>query len=102
MVTSIQASITSCRGAGGFSISPTLSISWTIRYDHPAYKLLHVNGLTSYEEKYAHPAGGCDKVLEFVKREIDVMYRRGRASPLDKTECGADHLEVSRPLLAFF
>ena len=67
-------------------------------YNHPAYKLLRVNGLTSYEEKYAHPAGGCDKVLEFVKREIDVMFRSGRASPLDKTELGAGYLQVSRSL----
>ena len=103
MVTSLQASITSCRGAGGFSISPTLSIGWTVSYDHPVCKLLQVDRSTSYEEKYARPAGGRDKVLEFVKREIDVMFRSGRASPLDKTVNGEDYLQVSRSLLlAFF
>jgi hypothetical protein len=56
----------------------------------------HISSPETFEGTYSRPAGGLDKVLEFVKREMDEMFRNGKANPLDETRNNESYLQVSR------
>lgn len=86
----IKASIHLRRGAGGFSISPSLSCIRMVSDDSPAFKLVHT---WIRELFFGYISRSSDR--EVLIRKLQELFQHGRASPHDVTISGRSLLHVS-------
>lgn len=75
------------RGAGGFSIAPSLSLRVPLSPNHPGFFSIYIHGLRAKSERPE----------EFVNNIIDLLkhvFTTGQASPLDFGSDGNSFLDV--------
>lgn len=86
----VKASIHLRRGAGGFSLSPSLSCIRVVSYDSPAFKLIDARfGVLSFHVAPMVPA------FDVVIRKLRGLFQDGRASPHDVNPSGESLIHVS-------
>ena len=86
----VNASIHLRRGAGGFSISPSLSCVRVVSDDSPAFNLVG-----SYLRKLHFYSAVEDVDFGKIIRKLQELFRDGRASPRDVNPHGYSLLHVS-------
>ncbi|KAL4886819.1 hypothetical protein BJY04DRAFT_42296 [Aspergillus karnatakaensis] len=87
---SIHIMITMTRGAGAFSISPTIRIHAVVHWS-PAFELVHGVAWDSSARANAREAFGN------IKTRLLQMFHEGTASPTDRLEDGSTLLHVKLP-----
>ena len=77
------------RGAGGFSINPTLAFNSIVPSDSGPFKIMN----TSFT--FDASAADMQATFAFKKRELLHLYQQGKASPRDIDENGNTVMHVS-------
>lgn len=86
---SIAATFSVTRGAGAFSISPHFMLRAVVPWDSPAFRLLDMRA-ADLSKKFSSPVDYANWVIQ----ELDVLFRKGKASPTDVTPSGITLLHV--------
>ena len=84
----VNASIHLKQGAGGFSISPSLSCIRVVSDDSPAFDLVK-----TFLREHRFAVEGME--FNVTIRKLKELFRDGRASPRDVNPCGESLLHVS-------
>lgn len=79
----IEASISITRGAGGLSISPVLRCAHVVASDNPAFRLISKTLRLNLFKKWGPRSRIELTVLDIGIREIERLFREGKASPYD-------------------
>lgn len=85
---SVQASFTITKGAGSFSISPSLVFRAIVPVDSPVFSLL----MDAEKELESQAVGA---TIENIHRKVFELYREGKASYMDTLPNGDTILHVS-------
>lgn len=94
----MQAALSMTRGAGGFSISPTLTFSYVVPSGSGAFKLLDFDS-TFCRDLALNKISPADIRAEFEIRTQGILrlYQEGQSSPSDVDENGNTVMHVSFP-----
>lgn len=75
------------RGAGGFSIAPSLTLRVPLSPNHPGFFSIYIHGLSA---KSRRPEEFVNKIIDLLKH----VFSTGQASPLDLGSDGNSFLDV--------
>ena len=96
----LQASFFCTKGAGGMSLSPSLSFRGVVASDSPAFLL--INNLRTYFGSSANFESSADEWVSHVEekmRDLRQIFDERRASPYDVDIHGNTLIHVSRPII---
>lgn len=86
----VKASVHLRRGAGGFSLSPSLNCIRVVSYDSPAFKLID-----TFLDEMDYDLASTLLQLDVLIRKLQELFQDGRASPRDVNPRGDSLLHVS-------
>ncbi|KAH9219366.1 hypothetical protein DL95DRAFT_443461 [Leptodontidium sp. 2 PMI_412] len=92
---SIAANFSVTRGAGAFSISPHFMLRAVVPWDSPAFRLLYVKAM-DLSERFSSPIDHANWAIQ----ELDVLFRKGKASPTDVNPHGTTLLHMATSTLS--